>query len=333
MPNDPIEHEYTAWERAHVNDVPVDDNIANVETSNEWTTGRDALAAAMYNDWSYSYNCCTLLNAFATMASNDVEVVEVEGPTKAKHRSWRKSEEDALMKCMLSEAAERWKAENGFKTGYFTHLQKELHKVLPGCNLKANPHIDSKVRHWKSVWARIVDITNLSGYGWDAVNKRIDVEQAVWDAYLKAHPKKAQGLYGKSFPYFEDWQTIFGKDRATGAAAKDYDEMARPDIPNESVEPHNSNDFYDALFDNYDQHLPNTLTTPVTPTPHSSLPTSAPRGSMPAPNARVPNKRKRTRMGDAELSIHESMATYFKSSTTYMEKMANSFGYDKELSA
>ncbi|KAI8551525.1 hypothetical protein RHMOL_Rhmol06G0193700 [Rhododendron molle] len=38
-------------------------------------------------------------------------------------------------------------------------------------------------------------------------------------------------------------------------------------------------------------------------------------------------------MGDAKLSIHESMATYFKSSTTYMEKMANSFGYDKELSA
>ncbi|XP_058213061.1 protein ALP1-like [Rhododendron vialii] len=51
MPNDPIEHEYTAWEQAHVNDVPVDDNIVNVESSNEWTAGRDALAAAMYNHW------------------------------------------------------------------------------------------------------------------------------------------------------------------------------------------------------------------------------------------------------------------------------------------
>ncbi|XP_058209780.1 uncharacterized protein LOC131322467 [Rhododendron vialii] len=236
----------------------------------------------------------------SSMATNDVEVVEVEGPTKQKRRSWRKSEEDALMKCMLNEAAEKWKAENGFKTGYFTHLEKELEKVLPGCNLKANPHIDSNVRYWKSVWARIVDITNLSGYGWDAVNKCIDVEQAIWDVYEKAHPKKAQGLYEKSFPYFEDWQTIFGKDRATGTAAEDYDEITQPDIPNESVEPHNSNDFYDALLDNYDQHLPNTPTTPVTPTPHSSLPTSTPRGSTPAANAGVPNKRKRTRMGDAE---------------------------------
>ncbi|KAI8543435.1 hypothetical protein RHMOL_Rhmol08G0217700 [Rhododendron molle] len=232
------------------------------------------------------------------MAANDVEVVEVGGAAKQKRRSWKKGEEDALMKCMLNEAADRWKAENGFKTGYFTHLEKELEKVLPGCNLKAHPHIDSK-----------------------------------------AHSKKAQGLYGKSFPYFDDWQTLFGKDRATGAAAEDYDEMARSDIPNESVEPHNSNDFYDALFDNYDQQLPNTPTTPVTPTTpatpthHASLPTSTPRGSMPAANAGVPNKRKRTRMGDADLPIHASMDNFFKSSTTYLDKMANSFGYDKELSA
>ncbi|KAI8574848.1 hypothetical protein RHMOL_Rhmol01G0385600 [Rhododendron molle] len=273
------------------------------------------------------------LNAFAAMAATDVEVVEVERPTKQTRRSWRKTEEDALMKCMLSEEAERWKAENGFKTGYFTHLEKELRKVIPGCTLKAHPHIDSKVRYWKSLWAKIVDITNLSGFGWDNVNKRIDVEQTVWDAYEKAHPQKVKNLYGKSFPYFDDWCVLFGKDRATGAAAEDYDEMARPDIPEEFSEPHNSIDFYDAMFENYDQHLPNTPTTPVTPTPHPSLPTSTPRGSTPAANAGVPNKRKRTRMGDAELSIHASMDSFFKSSCSYMDKMANSFGYDKELSA
>ncbi|KAI8538742.1 hypothetical protein RHMOL_Rhmol09G0127500 [Rhododendron molle] len=206
------------------------------------------------------------LNAFAAMAATDVEVVEVERPTKQTRRSWRKTEEDALMKCMLSEEAERWKAENGFKTGYVTHLEKELREVIPGCTLKTHPHIDSKVRYWKSLWAKIVDITNLSGFGWDNVNKHIDVEQTVWDAYEKAHPQKVKNLYGKSFPYFDDWCVLFGKDRATGAAAEDYDEMARPDIPDEFSEPHNSNDFYDAMFENYDQHLPNTPTTPVTPT-------------------------------------------------------------------
>ncbi|XP_058208117.1 protein ALP1-like [Rhododendron vialii] len=51
MPNDPIEQEYSAWEQDHVNDVPNDEHIDNVDSSNEWTVGRDALAAAMYNHW------------------------------------------------------------------------------------------------------------------------------------------------------------------------------------------------------------------------------------------------------------------------------------------
>ncbi|KAI8539083.1 hypothetical protein RHMOL_Rhmol09G0153500 [Rhododendron molle] len=275
------------------------------------------------------------------MATNEVEVVDVGRPSKQKRRSWKKVEEDALMKCRLNEEG-KWKSENGFRTGYFTHLQKELQKVLPGCTLQANPHIDSKVKHWKSVWAKLVDIIGLSGFGWDAVNNRIDVEQPVWDAYEKAHGKKVQGLYRKSFPYFEDWQTIFGKDRATGAGAEDYDDMARTEVANENAEPHNSNDFYEALFTEYDVNLPNTPTTPITPTtpstpqpftPHASLPTSTPRGSMPAANAEAQKGGKRTRMGEAELSIYASMDNYLKSSNVHVEKLANSFGYDKELSA
>ncbi|KAI8538423.1 hypothetical protein RHMOL_Rhmol09G0102100 [Rhododendron molle] len=295
---------------------------------------------ANYHDtrWNWFQNTWTYLNACAVMATNEVEVVDVERPSKQKHRSWKKVEEDALMKCMLNEEG-MWKSENGFRTGYFTHLQKELHKVLPGCTLQANPHIDSKVKHWKSIWAKLVDIIGPSGFGWDAINNRIDVEQSVWDAYEKAHGKKAQGLYGKSFLYFEDWQTIFGKDRATGAGAEDYDEMAQTEVGNENAEPHNSNDFYEALFTEYDGNLPNTPTTPLTPTTpqpftlHTSLPTSTPRGSMPTANAGAQKGRKRTRMGEAELSIYASMDNYLKSSNVHVEKLANSFGYKKKLSA
>ncbi|XP_058192193.1 protein ALP1-like [Rhododendron vialii] len=51
MPNDPIENEYTAWERDHIHDVEVDDHITTIETSNQWSGERDALATAMYNHW------------------------------------------------------------------------------------------------------------------------------------------------------------------------------------------------------------------------------------------------------------------------------------------
>ncbi|XP_058191365.1 uncharacterized protein LOC131308446 [Rhododendron vialii] len=51
MPNDPIENEYTTWERDHIHDVEADDHITTIETSNQWTGERDALATAMYNHW------------------------------------------------------------------------------------------------------------------------------------------------------------------------------------------------------------------------------------------------------------------------------------------
>ncbi|KAI8551098.1 hypothetical protein RHMOL_Rhmol06G0158500 [Rhododendron molle] len=89
MPNDPIEQEYDAWERDHVNDVPDDDHIA--------------------------------------MDTNEVEVVDA--PTKQKRRNWRTKEEDALMKCIVNElVGDKWRAENGFRCGFFNHMEKELEK-------------------------------------------------------------------------------------------------------------------------------------------------------------------------------------------------------------
>ncbi|KAI8551527.1 hypothetical protein RHMOL_Rhmol06G0193800 [Rhododendron molle] len=73
------------------------------------------------------------------MASNDVEVVEVEGPTKAKRRSWRKTEEDALMKCMLSEAAERWKAEMASKRVTSPTWRRSYTKCSRGATLRQTP--------------------------------------------------------------------------------------------------------------------------------------------------------------------------------------------------
>ncbi|KAI8556544.1 hypothetical protein RHMOL_Rhmol05G0261700 [Rhododendron molle] len=279
-------------------------------------------------------------NAFAAM---DNEVEEVEAPTKGKRRNWSSTEEDALMKCIVNElVGEKWRAENGFRGGFFNHVEKELQKFLPGTTLKANPHIDSKVKYWKVTWAKIVDIIGLSGFGWDDVNKRIVVEKDVWENYEKAHPKKAKNLYGKTFPYFDDWQFMFGKDRATGAGVETPASMGRASNASQSLPTFNDcyipqfGEEYGA-FQNDSPMSPATPTTPTTPipqtfTPHSSLPTSTPQTSVPQPNAGG-TKRKRTRMGDEELSMFASMKNWMDSSDGHMEKMVNCFGYDKELSA
>ncbi|KAI8572024.1 hypothetical protein RHMOL_Rhmol01G0166900 [Rhododendron molle] len=222
---------------------------------------------------------------------------------------------DALMKCIENESVEdKWRAENGFKCGFFNHLEKELEKVLPGTDLKVNPHNDSKVKYLKVTWTKIVEIIALSGFGWDDVNKCILVEKDIWDGYEKAHPKKANGMYRKTFPYFDDWQFIFGKDRVIGEGEETPRQMGCASVVNQTLPTFNdcyipqfSEDY--GAFPNQTPLSPITPTTPIPPTfiPHSSLPMSIPQTSVPQPNARGTKGRKRIRMGDKELSMVASI--------------------------
>ncbi|XP_058190739.1 uncharacterized protein LOC131307981 isoform X1 [Rhododendron vialii] len=51
MEVDPVEAQYTAWEQANLHNVPPDDYIRTLESTNQWTQMRDNLATQMYNDW------------------------------------------------------------------------------------------------------------------------------------------------------------------------------------------------------------------------------------------------------------------------------------------
>ncbi|KAL8495979.1 hypothetical protein ACS0TY_019917 [Phlomoides rotata] len=60
-------------------------------------------------------------------------------------RSWSKIEEDALIMCLTNVVIEGWKSENGFKVGFQQELEKAMRRILPGTNIVANPHINSKI--------------------------------------------------------------------------------------------------------------------------------------------------------------------------------------------
>ena len=90
----------------------------------------------------------------------------------------------------------------------------------------------------------------LSGFGWDDVTKTLQCEKSVYDDWVKViffalffefkrviyrktfiilifllqNHKKATGLYGVPFPYFDVLSEIFGKDRATRDNVEMFDE-------------------------------------------------------------------------------------------------------------
>ncbi|KAI8527551.1 hypothetical protein RHMOL_Rhmol12G0083700 [Rhododendron molle] len=245
-------------------------------------------------------------------------------------RSWRKTEEDTLMKYMVTKISEKWRAENEFKPGFFTVLEKEMENVMPESKIKASPHIDSKVKYWRQTYAKITDILKLSGFGWDHVNKRIEVDDEVWK--------------------------IYEEDRANEDGSEVPSEMARAAenenvMPNEGIE-ENEDCYYPILGEEFHRTPTSGLTgmsdeiplgsTPPLSTPtvsvtsnsarRMSLPMSTPRTSTPPASAGTQKGKKRTRMGDVG-SLATSMEVWLEKSDSHMEKMSDAMGYSNKLSA
>ncbi|KAL8484143.1 hypothetical protein ACS0TY_026732 [Phlomoides rotata] len=136
-------------------------------------------------------------------------------------RSWTKVEEDALIQCLTDIVTEGWKTENGFRAGFQRELEKGIRKLLPGTDIVATPHINSKMHVWKREYGALSDLLSKSGIGWNSTTSMIEVEdEAVWDGCKRADPH-VKGIRFKTWPYYPQWIEIFGKDRATGEYAVD----------------------------------------------------------------------------------------------------------------
>ncbi|KAI8524691.1 hypothetical protein RHMOL_Rhmol13G0168000 [Rhododendron molle] len=271
---------------------------------------------------------------------------------KRKHdrRLWTLAEEQALLAAMMESICDKYRAHNGFKPGYFNEVEKELKKILPGTTLKAQPNIESKVKNWKVQYAVILDITRLSGFGWNHTTNSIVVDdENVWKEYEKSNPK-AKGLNGKSFPMYESWQFLFRRDRATGELAEDAAEVE------EVVETYQNdvnievddmlNECYTPTFANGDTVFPRDTpfvdmsTSSGTPTsnaipaaPRTNANTSRSNANTPTSNV-VPGRPKKKAKVDAnEASIHVAMSNLLGESNTAFNKIADAVGYEDRLSA
>ncbi|KAK3230660.1 hypothetical protein Dsin_002541 [Dipteronia sinensis] len=138
-------------------------------------------------------------------------------------RVWTKEEEDALLSILDETVETGGRADCGsFKSGTVKNIETRMLFAIPDCGLKANPHIETKMKFWKKQHGIVYDMLNTSGFGWNDVRKYIEVNSdAAWNSYVQA-----ERFRGNHFSLYERLDNKFGKDRATGKAAQTPNQQA-----------------------------------------------------------------------------------------------------------
>ncbi|KAL2898241.1 hypothetical protein RDABS01_040023 [Bienertia sinuspersici] len=137
-------------------------------------------------------------------------------------RFWTKEEDKVLVEALSELAVDpHCRCEAGFRNEYMTRLEEDIGKALPGCGLKATPHIDSRLKTLSTKFRAIAQMLSTSGFAWDDERKMISVDRAANDEFCKSHPN-CKNLYGVAFPHFHELMNIYGKDYATGKPAEGF---------------------------------------------------------------------------------------------------------------
>lgn len=105
---------------------------------------------------------------------------------RASRRVWTNEEEDALLGILEDLVANGHRVNRAFIPGTMTIIENALRNLCPRSALKANPHIESKIRKLKKQFRLVYDMVNNTGFGWNKVKKcvRVDSEE-TWKAYLQ----------------------------------------------------------------------------------------------------------------------------------------------------
>ncbi|GFP97887.1 hypothetical protein PHJA_001932800 [Phtheirospermum japonicum] len=130
-----------------------------------------------------------------------------------------------------------WKCNNGFRSGYTHVLEQHMSQAFPGTDIRAEPHISSKIHVWKKHYGSLTTMLGRSGFFWNEISNTIGVkDDAHWNQFVK-EDANAKMMRFKSWPLYGDWCEIFGKDRATGENAQGFadvvNELTLHDQPND----------------------------------------------------------------------------------------------------
>ncbi|KAH6771362.1 hypothetical protein C2S52_016165 [Perilla frutescens var. hirtella] len=180
-----------------------------------------------------------------------------ENKSEKTRRIWTLREEQELIVALKEAVARGWKCDNGFKTGYLGMLEQHMLQAIPGNDLKAEPHIISKIHVWKKNYGSLSTMLSRSDFGWSESTHTIEVDSdKIWSNYIKTD-NNARTMRSKSWPLYKDWCEIFGKDRTTGEHAETFADVVQDLLQKDEESMHTStgNDYTQFTSSNQDEEI------------------------------------------------------------------------------
>jgi hypothetical protein len=81
----------------------------------------------------------------------------------------------------------KWRNDGSFKNGYILELEARLGEKLPNAKNLAIPHVDSRLRYFKTKYGALEQMLSKSGFTWDDNKKMLQCEKQQYEDHCKVH--------------------------------------------------------------------------------------------------------------------------------------------------
>ncbi|CAN1170024.1 hypothetical protein LINPERHAP2_LOCUS28753 [Linum perenne] len=147
------------------------------------------------------------------------------GDARRKYFPWTDELDQILVRNMHTLVVDKKIDPKGkFNPGAYDELERMMLVDKPGCGIKADPNIISRVKTLKAKFLALQELRGLSGVGWDDSDKQVDIDDNVYAEYVANHSHCAK-LNRVPFPLYDALAFVYGKGRATGKTAVGLEEL------------------------------------------------------------------------------------------------------------
>ncbi|CAI9778727.1 unnamed protein product [Fraxinus pennsylvanica] len=167
---------------------------------------------------------------------NDIDFgrSQVKPNARTRHVRWSDKMDGFMITSLVEQVlAGHKRSDNGFTS---FQVSKAIDRVLNGCGVMvSDKNVRARLKTLKKEHAEVRQLLNMSGFGLDPETGRIVADVVAWDEFIKGKPKFGKWRT-KLCPRYDEMETIFGNDAATGErAVSGFDHFSLMNVTDESV--------------------------------------------------------------------------------------------------